>query len=249
MHPLTTIVCGPMPTRGAAAETLKHLAESLDRLLTRTMVLVRAADPYDLALFGPFLGRASIEVAFTAILGRFDPFRVLAIRKSQATNNYDPRQRNPLAFSWTNDVSGDEKPKEWEQRPGLKDLQRALLCRHFNDVFWQEAFTNLIDETPGGRGAEWMVRLRRIAPEAFTTAMRSNADRVYSELSKGVHHEFVIPAVAQYDEITVKDLVSRCWELIAGVALAACFSPVLPPMQGGSPLDHYEAVQQEIQAA
>src|SRR5580700_10140207 len=124
MHPLTTIVCGSIPLKGASAETMAHLSDTLDRLIARTLALKQSADPFDLALFGPFLGRATIEVSFTAILGRFDSFRILAIRRSQVANNYDPKQRNPLAFSWSNDVQGDEKPKEWEQRPGTKDLQR-----------------------------------------------------------------------------------------------------------------------------
>lgn len=164
MHPLTTIVCGSIPSRGSSAETLRHLACTLDGLLARTITLRRSGNPYDLALFGPFLGRAIIEVSFTAILSRFDPFRVLAIRRSQVANNYDPKSRNPLAFNWSNDVQSDEKPKDWEQRPGTKDLQRGLLCKHFNDIFWQEAFTSLLDATPNNRGAEWMVQLKRLDP-------------------------------------------------------------------------------------
>lgn len=76
--------------------------------------------------------------------------------------------------------------------------------------------------------------------------MRGNADRIYSELSKAIHHEFVIPSVAQYDEVTVWDLVSRSWELVAALALTACSSPALTAMVGVSPLDKYEAVQEEI---
>jgi len=121
MHPLTTIVCGDSPRVGTIGEVFSHLADSLDRLLVRAVTLRQAADPVDLALFGPLLGRATIEVSFTAIVGRFDPYRVLAIRKSQLASTFDVKERNPVAFTWLNDVRGDDKPKEWDQKPNVKE--------------------------------------------------------------------------------------------------------------------------------
>ena len=103
------------------------------------------------------------------------------------------------------------KPKDWEQKPSLKDLQRALPCTHFHELFWQEAFTTLLDSVSTHRGANWMARLKRIYPESFTPAMRTEADRVYSELSKGIHQEFVIAAVAQFDSVTIGDLLMARW--------------------------------------
>ena len=104
MHPLTTIVCGDAPRKGAIGEVYSHLADSLDRLLVRAVNLRLANNAVDLALFGPLLGRATIEMSFTAILARFDPYRVLAIRKSQLCSGFDVNERNPLAFTWLNDV-------------------------------------------------------------------------------------------------------------------------------------------------
>lgn len=248
MHPLTMIVCGQTPPKGIVSETLLHLGGTLDRLVSRTLILKGTGDDIELALFGPYLGRATIEVALTAILGRFDPFRLLAIRRAQAASNYDPRQRNPLAFNWAADVQGDDKPKDWEQRPNLKDLQRALLCKHFNDVFWQEAFTELLDAVPDGRGATWMAKLKRIDPEGFTVAMRYEADKIYSELSKGVHHEFVTPT-AQYDSVTVRDLLGRSWELVATLGLTACFWPSLKQPATSDLLKSFESIQEEIVVA
>ncbi len=200
----------------------------------------------DLALFGPSLGRATIEVALTAILARFDPFRVLAIRRSQLSSEYDAKIRNPLAFNWTSDVKGEENPKDWDNRLGVKDVQRALLCKHFNDLFWEEAFTTMVDSVPYGRGHGWMEKLKRINPEGFLTSMRTQADRVYSELSKGVHHEFVIPMTAQYDIITVGDLLSRSWELVGALSVTTCYSPAVKSLEGADPLDLYEETQREL---
>ncbi len=246
MHLLTTLACGNAKTSGAIAEVHSHLANSLDRLLVRARALKNDGNEVDLALFGPSLGRATIEVALTAILARFDPFRVLAIRKAQLSTDYDAKVRNPLAFNWTSDVKGEDNPKDWASRPAIKDVQRALLCRHFNDLFWEEAFTTMIDAVPYHRGKTWMAKLKRINPEGFVTSMRTDADRIYSELSKGVHHEFVIPMTAQYDAITVVDLLSRSWELVGSLSVTSCYSPVLKPLETIDPLDLYEETQEEL---
>jgi len=247
MLPLTELVCGNTKQEGALGQTLAHLGETLDTLLKRTTALRRHGDSLDLALFGPLLGRATVEVSFTAITARFDPFRVLAIRKSQLASAYDPKFRNPLAFNWAGDVQGDEKLKDWEQRPGVKDMQRALLCKHFHDLFWHEAFTLLLDAVPANRGSNWMSKLKRVEPEGFTTYLRTHVDRAYSELSKGIHYEFVVPTVAQFDAATVGNLLGDCWELVAALGLTACFSPIVHPLSGIDPIELYEQAQREFE--
>jgi hypothetical protein len=200
----------------------------------------------DIALFGPYLGRAALEVALTAIMGRFDPYRVLAIRKSQLSTSYELEARNPLAFSWANDVQGKGKGKNWDPLPGVEDMQRALLCNHFHDLFWEEAFLRMLDATQTDPGGDWMTRLRRIDPSGFTTRNRTEAATLYSELSKAVHHEFVIPLGAQYDHITVNDLVTRTWELIAALGLTACYSPALRTLDAYKPIECYMKAQKEL---
>jgi hypothetical protein len=227
-------------------EVLSHLADNLDRLLAKSSALKKGSDVVDIALYGPFLGRSIIEVSLTAIFARFDPFRVLAIRRSQMVPEFDMRSRNPLAFNWSVDVQGEEKPKDWAQKPNVKEIQRALLCKHFHDVFWQEAFTLVLDSVPVHRGAEWMSRLKKIYPEGFTTAMRTQADRLYTELSKGIHHEFVIPLVNQYDSATVGDLLMRCWELVAALGITTCHSPIVRPLSGPDAITRYEQAQMEL---
>ena len=241
MHPLTTLVCGETFPDGSMGEVLTHLAENLDRLLAKASALKNAADAVDMALYGPFLGRATIEVSLTAICARFDPFRILAIRRSQLVPEFDTKSRNPLAFNWSVDVQGDEKPKDWAQKPTMKELQRALLCKHFHDVFWQEAFTIVLDTAPTERGAEWLGRLRKIDPEGFTHRMRTDGDRLFSELSKGIHHEFVIPLTSQYDVATVGDLLDRCWEFVGALGITTCHSPIARPVKDA--ITYYEQAQ------
>jgi hypothetical protein len=170
----------------------------------------------------------------------------LAIRRTQVSSDYDPKVRNPLAFSWISDVKGDDNPKDWANRPGIKDVQRALLCKHFNDLFWEEAFTKMIDAVPYDRGKTWMAKLKKINPDGFVNSMRTTADRIYSELSKGVHHEFVIPLTAQYDAATVGDLLSSSWELVGALSMTSCYSPAIKPLEATDPLELYEETQEEL---
>jgi hypothetical protein len=246
MHPLTILVCGNIPASGTVKEILSHLGESLDRLISKARALQESNDAVDLTLLGPYLGRAALEVGLTAIMARFDPYRVLAIRRSQLSSGYDLRSRNPLAFSWADDVQGNEKGKSWDAMPGVGDLQRALLCNHFHDLFWEEAFMKMLDATDALPGGEWMAKLRKIDPIGFTVRNRKEAGRLYSALSKAVHHEFVIPAGAQYDGGTVHDLISTTWELIAALGITACYSPSLRTLGPTEPIDCYLKAQEEL---
>jgi hypothetical protein len=246
MHPLTTLVCGNIPADGAVREVLLHLGESLDRLISKTRILREPNSKRDLILFGPYLGRAALEVALTAMVARFDPYRVLAIRKSQLSSTYNLETRNPLAFSWANDVQGKGKPKEWDALPAVEDVQRALLCSHFHDLFWSEAFIRMLDATQEHPGSEWMAKLRKIEPAGFTTRNRTEATKLYSELSKAVHHEFVIPQDAQFDALTVNDLINRTWELIAALAITACYCPALRCLEPEKPIDCYMQAETEL---
>ena len=246
MHPLTSLICGTDARTGAIGQVLAHLSETLDRIIDRSFKLCATADATDSALFGPVLGRSILEVSLTAVCGRIDPYRVLAIRKSQLAPEFDVATRNSLAFNWSTDVTGEEKAKEWNQKPSLRDLQRALLSRHCHDLIWSEAFTRLLDNVPSDRGLNWMARLRTFEPDGFTARMRADADRLFSELSKGVHHEFVIPLTNQYDKDTVADLLSRCWEFAATIGFTACHSPVIEDVPAPNVLDRYEQAQREL---
>jgi len=104
----------------------------------------------------------------------------------------------------------------------------------------------ILDLTPAARGAEWMSRLRKIDPEGFTTAMRTRADRLYSELSKGIHHEFVIPLVNQYGTATVSDLLIRSWEFVATLGITTCHSPILRSLGSADAIERFEQAQREL---
>jgi hypothetical protein len=50
-------------------------------------------------------------------------------------------------------------------------------------------------------------------PDKFAARMRAESSRLYSSLSKGIHHEFVIPPAALYDRATVSSLLADALRL------------------------------------
>jgi len=245
MHPLSELVCPKLtPADGSLGEISHHLGQTLDRFLVRSVELRKSGTAVDLALFGPTLARGTLELAATALLARYDPLRVLSIRKSQQMPSYDPSSPNPIRFEWTSDVMG-EKGKPWTERMIAKDLQRSFLCNHLHDLIWEEAFKAALDNIEINRGATWIQILRRIDPSGFTSFMRSEASHLYSELSKGIHAEFVIPIQFQFDRATMGDLFDRVWTWIGNMALTACYSKALSASTS-SPIDAYEEAQREL---
>jgi len=51
--------------------------------------------------------------------------------------------------------------------------------------------------------------------------MRAEAARLYSALSKGVHHEFVVPPATMYDRPTVRGYLGDVTRVIAQLALVS----------------------------
>jgi hypothetical protein len=243
MHPLTLIVCGVHENSTAMGKTFAYLSDTLEKLIHRSVALRRNQDPEESAMFGPILGRAMLEVSCTALVARFDPLRVLAIRQTQVASTFDLQTRNPMAFDWTGDVKGEDV-KNLTQGCHARSLQRALLSSHAQELIWREAFESLMDNMPSNRGLDWMRSLERIQPAGFVSFTRGEAEILYSELSKGVHHEFVIPA--QFDVVSVGDLLSRTWTLIGHLGLTACHSSIPRDFHGAAALEAYEAAQRDF---
>jgi hypothetical protein len=245
MHPLTQLACADLTTSdGPIGEISHHLALTLDRLLVRSTELRKNGSAIDLALLGPVLARGTLEVAATALTARVDPVRILAIRKCQKLATYDPGSPNPIRFEWSTDVMG-EKGKPWTDRVIAKDIQRGFLSSHLHDLVWQDAFEALLDSLDFHRGLIWIASIKRIVPTDFTAYMRTEAAKLYSELSKGIHSEFVIPIEYQFDKATMSDLFDRVWTWVGNISLTACHSQsLLAPV--ALPLDLYEEAQREL---
>ena len=151
---------------------------------------------------------------------------------------------NSLRFEWAGDVVGD-KGKSWRERWQAKELQRSCLCNHVHDLVWQQAISSLHDAVLFPRGSAWMTVLKKVEPEAFTSFMRAEVSKIYSELSKGIHHEFVIPIQYQFDQSTMESLFDRVWTWTGNMSVVACHSNSLH-RASLSPIEAYEEAQREL---
>ncbi|MBN8228535.1 hypothetical protein JYK02_13570 [Corallococcus macrosporus] len=204
------------------AEIVGHLGSSLENLVDEVDALGAETDASATrraVLYGPFLGRSIMEVALTALIARLDPFRVLTLRKIQLQSSYSKHRRTRAAIQWTGDVMAEEKiDKLWTGERDFAGMTRALLGDYQDHVFWQPAFERFLDSVPEERGGEWVRTLRRVQPENFVASMRTRFGNAFSECSKGVHHELVIPSQNFFTRETVFELLQRVLEITAVIS-------------------------------
>lgn len=206
------------------AASLEHLSQTL------TLVLKELPSPFGEGssyhpLYSPFLARSLLEVSFTALVARSDPFRISTIAYSQSHSAYTAGEPNSLAFRWQGDVllEADAK-KNWVQNAKPREISRSLLGDCQDQVFWRSSFIRFLDAAGDvAQPTAWMVELLGLSAETFTPYMRSRASRLFSSASKGVHHEFVIPISSYYDQATLAEMVEEAIRLVASLAVVANF--------------------------
>ncbi|MBI4820614.1 MAG: hypothetical protein HY791_30400 [Deltaproteobacteria bacterium] len=175
------------------------------------------------SVLAPFLGRSLLDLATTALIGRFDPIRVLFIRRVQAHPDYTTSQAWKASIRWQGDVLAEKEKDLWGQNVEYKKVTRALLGDYYDELIWRPAVLRLASLAP--RGDRWLAELAGIQAESFVARKRDDISRQYSSLSKGIHHEFVMPPGAVYDRATLSDLVRGTIHSIADLALVSQFVP------------------------
>jgi hypothetical protein len=244
------LVCGVTSSTGAFAGIATHLHTSLKGVVNE-IVKLPAESPERIALYGPFLGRSILELTYTALVGRLDPFRLLVLREIQMrlpTSDVTLLgERCQTAIQWSGDVrpmKDGENPDLWSPTKTIDKMHRSLFGKYYEQIFWVPAFTNVIDSLTAAQQGAWFDELRKITPESFTPRTRGDSDRTYSSLSKGIHHEFVIPPETFYSPKTVFELLKDAFRLASNSALVC---QAIPTCHCSVPLNEalalYEAVQ------
>lgn len=226
---LSRLACGTPTIVSPIGEILSHISDVIDTYVDELEELSDESDRR-VTLFGPYIGRSLLELCLTAIIARIDPFRVLVLRQVQRQPDYDVGIRRATSIQWQGDILCKETPPKllWDANLGFDRITRALLADYYDHLFWRKALTDVIDQTDDALGGAWMTSLRETEPQAFLPRMRSSASRLYSSLSKGVHHEFVVPPAAQYDRVTVANLISQSLQLVSCASLVANQIPHIP---------------------
>ena len=231
---LRLIACGDLkPSEGAPSqlqEILEHIGDSIDVVVTH-LRWVGAQPPARLALFGPFLGRSLLELCLTAIAGRLDPVRLLVVREVQSHPDYTTEKAWKAAIHWQGDIipkraAADPSKKKFEN-PDPSDLSRALLGDEYDRLLWRPATDRLLVQAAGS-GSNWLAKMASTGSDKFAARKRGEMDRMYSSLSKGIHHEFVLPPGVLYDRTTVADLIQKVLQAVAEIGLVSHFVAGVP---------------------
>ncbi|WP_147451586.1 hypothetical protein [Corallococcus llansteffanensis] len=222
---LSLLTCG---NPGAALQNselgqiLSHIQSTMDYVMTQISWLSEQ-DGGRVSMFGPFLGRSLLELAATALVGRLDPLRLLVVRQVQAQPGYDTEIPWKASIRWQGDVlSGSKIQGLWGSALEYEKVTKALLGDYYDHLIWRPAVQYMLGGGSQG-GGNWFAQLGAISPDSFVNRKRDEIGRLYSSLSKGIHHEFVLPPGSRYDRATVVDLVQRATHQIADIALVSHF--------------------------
>lgn len=227
---LADLVVGCIPDQ----EPLKRLIETFSINMNEFEAPLIAAlgeknFPQQMLLYGPYSCRVLLETALTTLIARVDPLRILFLQGHQSSDSYDPSKRNKSAIQWTGDILTKGAPvsadKLWEFDIGANPAWRALLGDWQQKLLIEPSFENLNDIEIEG-ASEWLNNLKRIETHGIGNHFRKTADGLYSELSKAVHAEYVIPRSDMLDEDSIRSYIKRTFQIVSEIALLSHFSPV-----------------------
>lgn len=210
-----------LPENGDLRNALEFLDTNIRHIFSEMHALA-SQEPTRVVVFGPFLARSLLEVCFTALTGRIDPFRLLSIHRIQKSPDYDRTIPWKAALRWQGDVVADAPSNAWSEKMDPQGMTRAALGYFYDHLLWQPALKRLSDYCGNGATGRWLPELLARPIAAFCGAKRGSVSALYSELSKSVHYEAVLP-LASLDHVTVLDRINRCIREVSELALVAAF--------------------------
>lgn len=218
---LAKLVCGSDSINDAEneceiSEILKHLKSVLVNVLEEIEVIGTESESR-ITLYGPFLVRTLLEVGVTALIGRLDPTRLLIVKRTQQHGEYSTEKAWNSAIRWQGDVVDSKVDKLWPVDKNYKDITKALFGDYYFDLYWQKALKKICDSDI--TGGAWLAEIKGMDISEFSGRRRSSVSRLYSQSSKGVHSEFVIPPGSLYDKPTIKNLASEIIQILSELGL------------------------------
>ena len=242
------VTCPP----GAFSGIYDHLGVTLSSLERHAFALKGDNFTSELSkLAGPLIARSLLELTCTALIGRFDPFRVLMVRETQMQEDYVFTERNTVALNWQSDFHTEQGKGVGavDLKTKVDSMPRSLFGKYFERVLWLEAVERFIDWAPKDLRSDWIVELNRVEPKAFIPTMRNEIQQLYSSCSKGIHQEFVI-CKSDYSEVkNLQSQIGNALELMAKLSLIFNFSPhVLNALSIGEALESTRKLNERWQS-
>lgn len=172
------------------------------------------------AKFAPFTARTVLELGVTALICRLDPTRLLFVKRVQEMPAYAPDRVWKTAIRWQGDVVADKVNSLWHEGANPKDMTRALVGDYYASLYWKPALKRLSDISVAGKGA-WLATLQGLDENAFIGTRRSALTSMFSESSKAIHHEYVVPVTSTYDRETSRQMLSRVLQTLSEFGVLA----------------------------
>ncbi|MBR3771557.1 MAG: hypothetical protein IKL07_04755 [Clostridium sp.] len=178
-----------------------------------------------------FYARNILESALTALVGRFDPFRLITIYKVQSSENYNIGKKMLSALQWSGDIIADSNQNAvWNPDFKVEKYDRAILGNYCGEIIWKPAFISLFDYLDDREiSSTWIQEILDVDETSNFERCKSDARKLFSSFSKGVHSEDLVNNAPIFDIVTVKGLVRDLFRLCSTLGLISHFIGYLVP--------------------
>lgn len=243
ISPIQLLICGKAADvlddeRDEKTNVLIGLGRLVDSYYNFSLEFKQKIETPQASYFLPLTLRSLMETATIAMLTRIDPLRVIHSSMAQDNENYIKSRQQSSALKWKGDIMIDEAPKHdavkdgnkkaiWDPNTNAQKLPRALLSEQACDALWTPAIKNSIkwlNNNPIGN-SPWLRELQKIEPEDFQRTETGIGNRLYSELSKGIHPEFAVRREVEFDANTLATSMEDSIKWISSLAFVSHFSP------------------------
>lgn len=213
----------PSKGDGHLVVPLKNINGHVYNLL-REAIRLLDSDASRKATFAPYIGRAILESALTAILFRSDPFRAITLMKFQSSGDFDHNSNNSISISWANDIVCHEQIKHpWKAGTQPGDVSRALFSPYTDEAIWRPAFDGAVDHMQRHHPNASFPTLLANDSEKVIGIVKGQARQLYSFWSKGIHGEFFAMGGTNLDAVTCDEKLKRSIDIVLDLAYASHF--------------------------
>lgn len=242
---LSKLLCGTLlDTQDSDIDDiLKHISSLIDKVEGEISELEQLTDDKRM-LYGPYLGRSLLELGSTALIARLDPFRAMIVREKQKRPDYLIHVPHKSSIRWQGDILSEPVGDLWVDK-NLQSPTRAILGDYFKEMFFIKSAQTILDNTTEELVGDWYNKLQRTDPVGLMADIRTSYSKLFSSLSKGVHHEMIVPAGTVYDKDTVNQLINETLYYVSTLALvAAPISFIYNKMNLDDVYSYYKSVQE-----
>ena len=202
---------------------LGHLSGSIEKIIVEISELPSKNDD-KLTLYGPYLGRSLLELSMTALLARLDPFRILVMKGKQVQPGYELKKPHVSAIRWQGDVVDVSVTDLWAEK-ALKNPSRAILGAYQVKLVLVASAQRILDEGNEQAIGEWYSELVQTDANGLVEKIKSKLNSLYSSLSKGIHHELLVPIESILDRDTVLTFLNDVLFVISTLGLVVSRVP------------------------